>query len=130
MNALVTYTPKINFGNTAASRANPKQIGEEIRSLLCNQDVWRDIEPYLLPPGICGSRQFDQANVVAKLREAEIQQSKKHGVPSRLEAFGLTDVELWRYIYREIGKVLLTKQGRVIGLLEEGAPTNGEPDVE
>lgn len=130
MTAKTNYIARLNFGDAMASRANPKQIGETVRNAMTNQDCWAAIEPFALPPGLCGSKSFDQANIVRELKDWDAAHNN-----GKVAAFGMSDRVLWNYIYRELSKVFQTSHGRVLGLLEDkskqedGAPGNGS-DIE
>jgi hypothetical protein len=119
----MNYVAKLNFGNALASVASPKVISEVLRDLLAHQELWTKIEPFSLPPGVCGSKAFDQANIVREIKDYD---SKKG---NRVAAFGLSDRVLWNYVYRELQKVFTCSHGRVLGLLEYKRPTEENPDA-
>ena len=112
------YVAKLNFGNANASLAKPAVVSEILRGLLSNQTLWSLVEPYALPPGVCGNRAFDQANIVNVVKVFDLE----HG--ARLAAVEMSACMLWKYIYRELQKVFTCSGGRVLGLLEDKAEGN------
>lgn len=125
----MNYVAKLNFGNALASVASPKVIADVLRDLLSNQDLWGKVEPFVLPPGVCGSKSFDQANIVREIKDYDAKKG------NRVAAFGLSDRILWNYIYRELQKVFQCSHGRVLGLLEDkrghdNAETGNGGDIE
>lgn len=120
--------PAFSFKNVESSRAKPAVVSEAVRQVLRDDDFWATIEPYLLPPGICGSKNYDQANVVRDLLEWD--EANNNGT---IAGFGLSDRHLWGVIYRELPKAgFLTSHGRIIGLLEDRSETddNNNSDIE
>ena len=109
-----------DFGRVEASVAKPAAVGEAIRELLRVPDVWASVESYLKPPGECGSKSYDQANVIRNLLEwdQELNGSGEDG-EGRIPQFGLSDRDLWTIVYRELPKAgFKVSQGRIVGLLE------------
>jgi len=125
----MNYVAKLNFGNALASKASPVVVGELVRIALGNQELWASIEPFALPPGVCGSKAFDQANIVRTIKEWDANNGGK------INALDMSDRILWDYIYREMSKVFKTSHGRVLGLLENKSQENNDanansPDIE
>lgn len=128
-------TSLFRFSEVEAKTAKPLSVNTSIRSVLkANGDsCWIDMERYLMPPGISGSRAFDQAYAVNIL----LKHDKDNGgmIHAAMEASPqLTHRVLWdrlQSVLRVAG--FRVSHGRLIGLLEnpkEDDETNGQPDID
>ena len=106
--------PAFSFADAGSSHARPARIRELLREIMRNPELWESIEPYTLPPGICGSKSYDQANIIRNILEYDQEHNE-----GQVAGFGLSDRVLWNHVYAELGKVFQVSGGRVVGLLED-----------
>lgn len=125
------------FSDVEAQNPTPDCIREAIRSVLVadGDACYMDMEPYLMAPGVCGSRFFDQALAVETLlkhdREGEGRIAKLMTEKPTLVRRGIWD-ELQKVLRKAGFKI---KHGRVAGLLEnretpEDENESGQPDID
>lgn len=125
-----------NFTDVLAKNATTKNIQDAINDVLKSDDnaCYNEMEPRLLPPGIAGSRFYDQAAAVAIL----LSHDKVHGgiIHTMMVEKRLNERMLWDLMYKALRKAgFKMKSGRLIGLLEDKSDQNGEeaqgvPDIE
>jgi hypothetical protein len=113
-----------------SNEPRPKKLRDMIVELCLSDNVWEEMEKYLLPPGIEGSKQFDHAQTVNVLR--------KYDFNGYLENYN------GRAIWIELSKALpyigfKMQHGRVTGLLDhkpkeddiaEEPLSPSDPDIE
>jgi len=102
-----------DYAKAEASLAKPAVVRDEINRALKAPGVWTTIEPYVKPPGVTGSKYYDQANAVIAILEWD--EEENDGV---IASFGLDDRAIWKYMYKLFATVFQVSQGRVMGLLE------------
>ncbi len=129
------------FSEVEAKTAKPSTINQVIKEVLRADDdaCYSELEPYLVPPGLSGSRQFDQAYAVGVLLEHD----RRNGGRIRLvmDNSTLTERLLWdklQSVLRQVG--FRMRHGRLVGLLEDQSgkkqPVDqengdvGQPDID
>lgn len=55
---------QFNIGDVIAKNPSALSINQEIKKVLNNDELWAEMEPYLIDPGVTGSKQFDQMRAV------------------------------------------------------------------
>jgi hypothetical protein len=117
------------FSDVEAKKASPATTREIIRSILkANDDACADeIERFLMPPGMSGSREYDHAYAVGVLLKHD---AKNNGALATLmESTGLSRRMLWDWLVRVyVSAGFQFKHGRLVGLLEDKSsdePHNG-----
>jgi hypothetical protein len=116
-----------SFKEAEAKTASPKPLRDAIRAAYRDHVLWAKTLPYLTPPGICGSKSYDQAYVVRDLLEWDA----KHGeyITMYCHENRISPRMLWNYCYEIFGRVFRTSHGRVVGILEAGEkPGSGGED--
>lgn len=130
-----------DFDEVLAQNASTKDIRDLIKDVLKAKDskgnknvCYAEIERRLLPPGIAGSRIFDQANAVRILLDHD----KKHGalIHVMMTEKGLSERMLWDYLYKVFKAAgFRMKAGRMVGLIADQGDQpeddpKSEPDIE
>jgi hypothetical protein len=116
------------FSDVEAKKANPATTREIIKEVLkANDDQCADeIERFLMPPGVAGSREYDHAYAVGVLLKHDGLNGGR--IATVMEATGLSRRMLWEElvkVYRSVGFQI--KHGRLVGLLEDkSADSNGD----
>ena len=123
-----------NINNVVSNdKVEYMKIKDVIKEILLADEnkCWSEIEPYIISPGVCGSRSFDQHQAVCILRTHDVQAKIPLGVPDRL---------LWTEMYKVLQYIGFKVQyGRITGLLEYRKPEKsqeddslnpGEPDID
>jgi len=121
-------TSLYNFAEVEAKKASPLAINDHIRAVLRGNEsaCYSELEPYLIPPGVSGSRQFDQAYAVSVL----LKHDAKHNdslINIALRETSLSHRALWdrlQSVLRRAGFQM--KHGRLIGVLEDKSGKNGD----
>ena len=124
------------FSDVEAQNPTSPTISDAIKAVLrANKDAcYIEIEPFLLPPGITGSKFFDQANAVRVLlnhdRDGDAALTRMMA-----ETKSLKDRQLWDYLQRVLRNAgFKMRHGRLAGLLEgpsnEKEDDDGQPDIE
>jgi len=129
--------PLFSFSDVEAKKASPTTLNQIIKDVLRdnNDACYADMEPFLLPPGISGSKTFDQAYAV----EALLKHDAKNGgrIAVVMESQRLSRRMLWdriQSVLRSVG--FKVSHGRIVGLLEDKSGENGDnndsgqPDIE
>ena len=124
------------FSDVEAQNPTSPTISDAIKVVLrADRDAcYIEMEQYLLPPGVTGSKFFDQANAVRVLleydRDGDAVLTKMMG-----ETPSLKQRQLWDYLQRVLRNAgFKMRHGRLAGLLE--APLNskeddhGQPDID
>ena len=91
----------------------PSSLRAEVRAALRNDDFYSSVSGYFSPPGMTGSKAYDQGIAVQKLLDWD---AAKNG--GKINAYKASHRELWVHIYAVLSTVFQTSHGRVIGLLE------------
>lgn len=114
------------FSDVEAKKASPATTREIIKEILKADDdaCANEIERFLIPPGVAGSREYDHAYAVGVL----LKHDAIHGgrIATVMEATGLARRMLWDElvkVYRNVG--FQFKHGRLVGLLEDKSNENG-----
>ena len=126
------------FNPIEVRNGSPKttNIVNGISAMICdpkNFEIWGEMETFLIPPGKCGSKAFDQANAVSKFRKMDVDNMFKNH----------SDRALWDYLQKSLRKIgFRIMNGCVVGLLEYKVVVTdndnvvsetleeGQPDVE
>ena len=128
------------FSEVEAQNPTSPTISNAIKHVLRAKDsngvkdaCYIEMEPYLLPPGVTGSKFFDQANAVRVLldhdRDGDAVLTKMMA-----ETPSLKQRQLWDYLQRVLRQAgFKMKHGRLAGLIE--GPTkkdddDGQPDID
>ena len=116
-----------------AKTAKPMAVNSIIKDVLKANDekAWADIERYLMPPGVSGSRQFDQAYAVKSLLDADAETGGRIAIV--MESTGMSRRMLWDRLHAVLKSVgFRMSHGRLLGGMDENVDTseNGQPDVE
>ena len=124
-------TSLYKFSEVEAKKANPATTRELVKVVLkADDDACADeIERFLMPPGVAGSREYDHAYAVAVL----LKHDALHGghIATVMESTGLSRRMLWDElvkVYRGAGFQI--SHGRLVGLLEDDSKggNNGRED--
>lgn len=103
----------VTFAAAEAEVAKPSTLRDAIRSALRNDSLYQEISPYLEPPGVAGSKGYDQGIATQKLYDWDAKHNK--GVIKAMEP---CHRKLWLQLYGVLGGVFQVRGGRVVGLLE------------
>lgn len=125
------------FSDVEAQNPSKDTIQEAIRSTLrANDDAcYVDMEPYLMAPGVSGSRYFDQAYAVSVLL-AHDREGAGRIAKIMVETPTLKQRGLWDELQKVLRKAgFKMKHGRLAGLLENRPDPNekeddGQPDID
>lgn len=99
--------------------ASPKRIRELVLEGLLA--IWDDAERFVAPPGVCGSTQFDHANVVRDLLEWDAEHNE-----GKIAGFELPQSVIWSHCNAVLGRHFKMHRGRIVGLLEDKNGTSTE----
>ena len=116
-----------NFSDVLAKNASSSTILEELIKVLHADDnaCYEEMEPRLMPPGVAGSRFYDQHAAVMIM----LAHDKLHGgmIHIMMTEQRLSERMLWDYMYKALKKAgFKMKSGRLIGLLEDKSDQNGD----
>ena len=120
------------FSDVASKNANPASIREAIKHVLEADDdaCSSEIEPYLMAPGLTGSREWDHAYAV----RAILKHDARHGgrISSIMIASHIKERALWDWVVRVyVSSGFHFAGGRLVGLLEDkSSETNGNASVD
>ena len=122
----MTTTSLWKFSDVEAKKASPATTREIIKETLKASDdaCAAEIERYLIPPGVSGSREYDHAYAVGVLLKHDAMNGGR--IATVMEATGLSRRMLWDElvkVYRSVG--FQFKHGRLVGLLEDKSSDNG-----
>lgn len=131
-------TSLFKFSEVEAKKASPATINQIVKDVLRAKDdaCYVEMERFLLPPGVSGSKAFDQAYAVGVLLNHDAKNGGRLAVV--MESQGLSRRLLWdrlQAVLRSVGFHI--KHGRLVGLIEdlrskEEAENGdiGQPDIE
>ncbi len=126
------------FSEVEAKQASPTTINQIVKDVLrANDDAcYTDMEQWLLPPGVSGSRSFDQAYAVETLLTHDAKNGGRIAVI--MVSQRLSHRMLWdrlQTVLRGVGFKL--SHGRLVGLLEDKSASkddngndSGQPDID
>lgn len=127
-----------SFSEVEAKKASPTTINQIIKDVLraSNDACYSEMERWLLPPGVSGSRSFDQAYAVEALLKHDAINGGRISVI--MESQGLSRRLLWDRIMSVLRAVgFRFSHGRLIGVIEDMRDRKdaeddniGQPDVE
>jgi len=132
-----------NFDDVLAKNATSATKVDMVIGVLKSAEraCYEEMEPRLMPPGIAGSRFFDQSVAVQILLKHD--KEHKGSLHVLMHENHLSERMLWELLSKALRKVgFKMKSGRLVGLLEHkegigpngeilaGQDTNGTPDVE
>ena len=123
------------FSDVEAQNPTSPTISVAIKNVLrSNGDsCYIEMEPYLLPPGVTGSKFFDQANAVRVLLEHD-RDGDSVLTKMMAETPSLKQRQLWDYLQRVLRQAgFKMKHGRLAGLLEgpiKKEDDDGQPDID
>lgn len=141
MVANVTATPRkslFKFSEVEAKQASPTTLNQIIKEVLraSNDACYSEMERWLLPPGVSGSKSFDQAYAVETVLKHDAINGGRIAVV--MESQGLSRRLLWdriQSVLRSVGFKI--SHGRLVGLLEDMRDRkdaenddSGQPDIE
>lgn len=118
------------FSDVEAKKASPQTLRQIIKDVIqANDDAcWTDMEPYLIPPGRSGSREYDHAYAVGVL----LKHDAMHGgrIATVMESTGMPRRMMWDEVVKVCRQVgFRFHNGRLIGLLEDKSHENGGNDA-
>lgn len=123
-------TSIFKFSEVEAKKASPQTLRQGIKDVIQadNDACWMDMEPYLIPPGVAGSREYDHAYAVDVL----LKHDAKHG--GRIFLFMESNRMPRRMVWDEVVKVCRQvgfrfHNGRLVGLLEDKSNENGSDNA-
>ncbi len=126
-----------SFTEVEAKKASPSTLRDIIKGVLRAKDgvCYSEMEPYLMPPGVRGSRSFDQHSAVMVLM-AHDAENKGQIATKMSDTPTLNHRALWdilQGVLRSTGFKM--RHGRLIGLLEHQKPEEeenggGQPDID
>ena len=129
------------FSEVEAKQASPLTLNTLVKDVLrANNDAcYVEMEKYLLPPGISGSKSFDQAYAVSVLLQHDSDNGGR--IATVMDSQNLSRRLLWdrlQSVLRNVG--FKFAHGRMVGLLEhhvdrdtdkgDKGEENGQPDIE
>jgi hypothetical protein len=91
----------------------PSTLRNEIRAALHNDELYLTVADYFSPPGVTGSKAYDQGVAVQKILDWDVEKNGK-----KISAYKASHRELWVHVYAVLGGAFQVSHGRVIGLLE------------
>jgi hypothetical protein len=115
---------KLTLSQAERAIGRPSAVRADVRAALRVDELYLKLDDYLQPPGVCGSKAYDQA-IAAQI---VFDWDKKHN-NGRIASHGLNHRQLWVHIYAVLGGVFLTSHGRVIGLLENKPANPSEAEA-
>lgn len=110
------------FSQVEARNASPATLRERIRDVLkAENDACADeMMPYLIAPGVSGSREFDHAYAVDVLLEHDEKNGGQIAAAMVASAPAITRRMLWDHLVAVFRKANFdVRHGRVVGLLED-----------
>jgi len=126
-----------SFTEVEAKTASPSTLREIVKSVLRADDgaCYSEMETYLMPPGVSGSRSFDQAYAVKVLMTHDGIQ--KGQIATRMaDTPTLNHRALWDILQNVLrASGFRMKHGRLIGILEhkksdDEDENGGQPDID
>lgn len=125
-----------SFIEVEAKKASPSTLRDIVKGVLRADDgaCYSEMESYLMPPGVSGSRSFDQAYAVKVLMKYD---AKNEGqiATKMADTPTLNHRALWdilQNVLRSSGFKM--RHGRLVGLLEhqkdEDENGGGQPDID
>lgn len=135
---VTTRKALFSFSEVEAKKASPTTINQIIKDVMraSNDACYSEMERWLLPPGVSGSRSFDQAYAVEVVLKHDAQNGGRIAVI--MESQGLSRRLLWdriQSVLRSVG--FKFSHGRLVGVLEDMRDRKdsenddmGQPDVE
>lgn len=131
-------TPSLfNVFDVEAKNATPVTVEAAVRQALKLEDgeCYARMERYLTPPGVCGSRAFDQHEAVKILLEFD--ERNGGNIIRIMKETGMSQLLLWTKLYAVLRRIGFQMQhGRLVGVLEHKTNDDaedrepGQPDVE
>lgn len=91
----------------------PSSLRNEVREALHNDALYLKLADYFSPPGVTGSKAYDQGVAVQKMLDWDVE---KNG--GKITAYKASHRELWVHIYAVLGGAFQVSHGRIVGLLE------------
>ncbi len=128
-----------SFCDVESKAASPSTLKDAVLGVLRANDgeCYSSLEVYLMPPGVSGSRSFDQAYAVSTLLEFD---RSGDGMIARILANtpNIKHRSLWDVLQVVLrGSGFKMKHGRLVGLLEHNpdskddtAKEDGQPDID
>lgn len=125
-----------SFIEVEAKTASPSTLRDIVKGVLRADEgaCYADMEAYLMPPGVSGSRSFDQAYAVKVLMKHDALQ-KGQIATKMADTPTLNHRALWdilQNVLRQSGFKM--RHGRLIGLLEhkkdDEDENGGQPDID
>lgn len=108
-----------------------KTLRDYIKDLILVEDgtLWSLMEPYFIPPGKEGRRDFDHALAVAQLKRFSNLTAKEKKMPDPLETHNTA--YLIPHLLKVLGTIgFMLSHGKIVGLkkdTENGTPVTGTP---
>ena len=114
------------FSEVEAKKANPETLRQIIKTVIRENDdaCWSEMERYLVPPGVAGSREYDHAYAIGIL----LKHDEQHGgrLAAAMEATHMPLRMLWDEVVKVCRQVgFRFHNGRLVGLLEDKSQENG-----
>lgn len=122
-------TSLFRFSDVEAKKASPQTLREIIKDVIRADDdaCWQEMERYLMPPGVAGSREYDHAYAVGVV----LKHDALHGgrIATVMESTGLARRMLWDEIVKTCRAVgFRFVRGRLVGVLEDRSNESADDD--
>ena len=118
------------FSDVEAKKATPQTLRQIVKDVIQADDdaCWAEMEPFLIPPGRSGSREYDHAYAVGVLLKHDAQHGGR--IATVMEATGMPRRMIWDEVVKVCRQVgFRFHNGRLIGLLEDKSNENGGNDA-
>ncbi len=114
------YVAVYDVNEVARGHLPDKTLREYIKDLILVDDgvLWTHMEPYFVPPGKEGRRDFDHALAVAHLKRYSQQVSRERKMPDPLESHNTAF--LIPHVLKVLGAIgFVLSHGKIIGLKKD-----------
>ena len=114
------YVVVYNVIEVARGHTPEKTLREYIKDLILmdNGSLWANMEPYFVPPGREGRRDYDHAEAIAYLKRDSKTRSRDKKMPDPLE--NLNTSALVPHVLKVLGMIgFIVKNGKIIGTKTE-----------
>jgi len=114
------YVVVYNVVEVARGHTPEKSLREYIKDLILmdNGNLWATMEPYFVPPGREGRRDYDHAEAISYLKRDSKIRSRDKKMPDPLE--NLNTAALVPHVLKVLGMIgFVVKNGKIIGTKTE-----------
>jgi len=120
-----------NINDVIAKNPSTVTLGLIIQEVLCANDgaCYAEMEKYLMPPGVSGSRFFDQSEAVNVLLRHDAEQDSPRLMAAIKSTQSLTRIVLWDKLQKELRKIgFQMRHGRLVGVIEDKSTKSEQPE--